>query len=137
MKKLLTLLVFVLIAFAASAQTTCPANTAVINLSYTKPVTNGQVIGKLGVCDEDTGQLETWSITLGNTAGLFTIVKDETSTSGLIKIANATAINAGTVTSYAITVKVQDNGSVPASNTTSVIMTEKNSPPVIFNQTLN
>lgn len=119
----------------ASAQTTCPANTPVINLSYSKPVINGQIIGKLGVCDEDTGQTETWSISSGNTAGYFTIVKDDASTSGFIKIANAAAINSATISSYTITVKVTDNGSIPASNTASVIMTEKNSPPVIFDQT--
>lgn len=135
MKKLISVLIFLGMFTVAFSQTVCPTAVPTLTFTYTKPLVNGQVLGAFSVCDPDAGQTETWSISSGNTAGYFTIVKSDTCTDGLIKVANASAINAGTVTTYTLTVKVTDNGVPPLFSTAIIILIEGNTAPVINNQT--
>jgi len=131
-------MIAMMLSFAFSySQVVCTTTIPTFTFTYTKPVTNGQIIGCMKVCDQDVGQTETWSITVGNSLGYFTIVKSDTNTDGLIKVVNAAAINASTTTSYTLTIRVTDNGVPPLYSSTTVIMNEGNSPPVVNNQTFS
>lgn len=128
MKKLiLTLCSLLLIYGVASAQALCPASVAHFNFSFSKPVVNNQKIGGASGCDEDAGQILTWSIV--ETSVPWKIVD------GNILVSDATAINSTTTNTYNITIKLMDNGNPPLYSTATVTMTDVNTAPVINSQT--
>ncbi|MBK7172697.1 MAG: cadherin domain-containing protein [Bacteroidales bacterium] len=96
---------------------------------------NGTNVGTVVATDPDAGQTLTYSILSGNTAGAFTI----NSTSGILTVANGTALNFETTPSFALVVKVQDNGtgSLSAQATITVNLTNVNEVPSIGNQTFS
>ena len=93
---------------------------------------NGTTVGTVIASDPDTGQTLTYAITAGNTGNAFSIV----ASTGVLKVNNAAAL---TVSSFALTVKVTDNGSpsLNASATVTVNVTQANQAPVITNQTFD
>ncbi|MBK7028626.1 MAG: cadherin repeat domain-containing protein [Bacteroidales bacterium] len=96
---------------------------------------NGTNVGTVIATDPDAGQTLTYSILSGNTAGAFTI----NSTSGVLTVANGTALNFETTPTFALVVKVQDNGtgSLSAQATITVNLTNVNEVPAIGNQTFS
>ncbi|MGV1015528.1 MAG: cadherin repeat domain-containing protein, partial [Methyloceanibacter sp.] len=97
--------------------------------------TNGANVGTVVATDPDAGQTKTFSILSGNTSGAFAI---NTST-GVLTVANSTAINFEVTPTYALVVKVQDNGTGNLSSqaTVSVSLTDVNEAPVINNQSFS
>jgi hypothetical protein len=93
---------------------------------------NGTTVGTVVASDPDAGQTLTYAITAGNTGNAFSIV----ASTGVLKVNNAAAL---TVSSFALTVKVTDNGSpsLNASATVTVNVTQANQAPVITNQTFD
>jgi hypothetical protein len=93
---------------------------------------NGTTVGTVIASDPDAGQTLTYAITAGNTGNAFSIV----ASTGVLKVNNAAAL---TVSSFALTVKVTDNGSpsLNASATVTVNVTQANQAPVITNQTFD
>lgn len=72
------------------------------------PSYNGQVIGKLNVCDPDIDQMHFWDIIIGNDDDIWGIEN------GFITVRDPYKINSNTnYTSYIITVRVMDNGTFP------------------------
>lgn len=66
----------------------------------------GTVVGTVTASDPDNWQALAFSITAGNTNGAFTI----DSYSGIITVADSTALDYGTTPVFNLTVKIQDNG---------------------------
>ncbi len=67
---------------------------------------NGQEVGTVIAIDPDNGQSLTYTIVSGNNSGAFQIG----SSSGIITVANADALDFETTTGYTLTVEVEDNG---------------------------
>ena len=96
---------------------------------------NGTAIGIVVASDPDAAQTKTFSIVSGNTNGAFSI---NTST-GALTVANSAALNFEVTPSFALVVKVQDNGT-PALNsqaTINVSLTDVNEIPTINNQSFS
>jgi len=106
------------------------------NFQVNKSTTNGTAVGTVVASDPNVGQLLSYSIVSGNTNGAFAI----NTSSGLLTVANYSAIAAQTATTYSLTVRVQDNGTgnlnSQATITVSVI-TSVNQAPVINNQSFS
>ncbi|MEI6750699.1 MAG: cadherin domain-containing protein, partial [Bacteroidota bacterium] len=93
---------------------------------------NGTAIGSVAATDPDAGQTITYSILSGNTNGAFAI----NAASGALSVANSAALNYEIVTSFALVVKVLDNGSGNLSSqaTVTINLLNVNEPPAISNQ---
>ncbi|NVO19612.1 MAG: hypothetical protein HXX13_07920, partial [Bacteroidetes bacterium] len=96
---------------------------------------NGTIVGTVVASDPNAGQTLTYSIVSGNTNGAFTIG----ASTGVITVANSTAVNYETTPSFPLTVKVQDNGAGPMSNqaTVTINLVNVNEAPIIGSQTLS
>ena len=94
---------------------------------------NGTKIGTVAASDPDPGQILAYSILSGNTGGAFAI---NTST-GALTVANSSAVNYEVTSSFALVVKVQDNGTGNLSSqaTINVSVADVNEAPVMNNQT--
>lgn len=86
---------------------------------------NGTLVANVAASDPDSPTLS-YSITAGNTGGAFAI----NATTGAISVANSTLLNYETSPSFALTVAVSD-GSLEASNTVTINLTNVNEPPTI------
>jgi len=76
---------------------------------------NGTTVGAVTVTDQDAGQTLTYAITGGNTGNAFAIH----ATTGVITIANTTAIDFPATPLFALTVTATDNGNPAASGSVS------------------
>jgi hypothetical protein len=96
---------------------------------------NGTTIGTVIATDPDAGQALTYSIISGNTSGAFAI----NASSGVISVANSSALNFETTPSFSIVVKVLDNGSssLTAQATIIISLLNLNEPPVMSNQSFS
>ncbi|MBC8488996.1 MAG: cadherin domain-containing protein [Bacteroidetes bacterium] len=96
---------------------------------------SGQQAGTIIATDPDNGQTLTYTITAGNTSGAFQIG----STSGVITVANSSALDYETNPVFSLTVEVQDNGqgNLTDQATVTVNLTDVNEPPVISEQSFN
>ncbi|HEX2836410.1 MAG TPA: cadherin domain-containing protein [Thermoanaerobaculia bacterium] len=90
------------------------------SFSVNENVANGTVVGTVAASDEDAGQTLTYSITAGNTGTAFAI----NPANGQITVANP--INYEAVSSYSLTVQVQDNGAGNLTDTATVTVTINN-----------
>jgi hypothetical protein len=68
---------------------------------------NGTAFGQVIASDPDQGQTLSYTITAGNTSGIFAINLH----TGALTVANATALQNSAVNSFALTITVTDNGS--------------------------
>lgn len=95
----------------------------------------GTVVGQMVAVDTDQGQSLSYSIMSGNAGNAFTI----NSNTGLITVANASALDFETRTSYELQVQVTDNGFpvLSASATALINIIDANESPVINNQDLD
>ena len=93
---------------------------------------NGTNVGTVVASDPDAGQTLTYSILSGNTSGAFAI----NASTGVLTVANSAALNFEVTPSFALVVKVQDNGTGTLSSqaTVTVSLTNINEVPVISNQ---
>jgi VCBS repeat-containing protein len=129
--KFLFLIALLFVAVTSFAQTVCPPNESPINLTFYKPVTANLQVGKFAACDPE-GNALTWSIV--ETQTLWKI-----SATGDLFVNDAAAVNNLTAPST-FTVKVLDNGTTngvldPKFSTSTIILTEVNTAPVIGAQT--
>lgn len=96
---------------------------------------NGTVVGTVVATDDEVPatQTLTYSITTGNTGGAFAI----NSSNGQITVANP--INYESLSSYSLTVQVQDNGAGNLTDTATVTITvlDMNEPPVANDASFN
>ncbi|MCA9060152.1 MAG: cadherin repeat domain-containing protein, partial [Planctomycetaceae bacterium] len=95
---------------------------------------NGTFVVRVQATDPDSGQLLTYSITDGNQSGAFNI----NSFSGNITIADSTALDFETTSSFALTVTVTDSGTPALSNSAvvTVRVIDQNDAPHIPDDTL-
>jgi c-di-GMP-binding flagellar brake protein YcgR len=93
---------------------------------------NGTVIGKIIASDPDADVL-TYSIVSGNTSDAFAV----NATTGTITVNTSTALNYEMVSSYALTIKVQDNGALSNSATITINLIDKNEAPIINDHTFS
>ncbi len=84
---------------------------------------NGTNVGTVLANDPDVGQSHTFAITAGNTGGAFAI-----NSSGLITVANVTAVNFEATPVFNLTVQVTDNGTPVLSGSTTVTINLLNVP---------
>lgn len=77
---------------------------------------NGTIVGSVASSDVDAGQSLTYSIVSGNTGGAFAI----NAATGRITVASAVALDFETTPSFALTVRVTDNGHPGLSSTATV-----------------
>lgn len=77
------------------------------SFSVSQSATNGTEVGTVIATDPDFDQILKYSITKGNTNGIFAIDQF----TGIITVANAAALGASNSNSFRLTVKVIDNGS--------------------------
>ncbi len=93
----------------------------------------GTVVGTVVATEEDSGQSLTYSITAGNTGGAFAINPGN----GQITVANP--INYESLSSYSLTVQVQDNGAGNLTDTATITITvlDLNEAPVVNDQSFN
>ncbi|MBL7104904.1 MAG: cadherin domain-containing protein [Bacteroidales bacterium] len=105
------------------------------NFAIDENTPNGQQVGAVVATDPDNGQTLTFTITGGNTSGAFQIG----STSGVITVANSSALDYETNPVFSLTVEVQDNGqgNLTDQATVTVNLTDVNEPPVISEQSFN
>jgi len=96
---------------------------------------NGTVIGTVVANDVNTRQSKTYSILSGNTGGAFSI----NASTGVLVVTNSLQLNYEVTPSFALVVKVMDNGTVPlsAQATITVNLTNVNETPIISTQTFN
>lgn len=91
----------------------------------------GAFIGTVTATDQDPGQTRTFSITGGNTGGAFVI-----SSSGVLSVGNAAALDFETNPVFNLTVTATDNG-VPAKSGSAVVqvfLLNRNEAPVVPSQ---
>lgn len=102
------------------------------SLSIAENSANGSTIGSVSATDPDAGQTLTFSILSGNTNGAFSIG----SSTGLLSVANSSALNFETTPSFSLVVSVQDNGSPVQNNqaTVTVSLLNVNELPIVANQ---
>ncbi len=109
----------------------------IVNQTFTlnENTANGATVGTVVATDPNAGQALTYSILSGNTNNAFTIV----ATTGIIKVATSTALNFEVTPSFALVVKVMDNGTGTLSSqaTVTVALTNVNEPPVVNNQSFS
>ena len=110
--KIFLIIIFLLCAITVRAQQ-CPQTVPEFTFNHYGPVTSGDILGNVNVCDEDFNTTFKWDIPQGNENNLF-YIED-----GYIYVANANKINKDTV-SYHIIIRVSDNGT-PALSQTSLI----------------
>ncbi|MGV8964224.1 MAG: PA14 domain-containing protein [Candidatus Saccharimonadaceae bacterium] len=105
------------------------------NFQLNENSVNGTIAGTVIGTDPDAGQLLTYSIISGNTSGAFAI---NTST-GVLTVTNSAALNFEVNPTFALVVKVQDNGSGNLSSQATITMSLKdiNEAPVINNQSFS
>jgi hypothetical protein len=105
------------------------------SFSIAENAVNGTTVGTVIASDPDAGQLLSFSILSGNTSGAFAI----DAISGVISVANTTALNFEATPSFALVVKVQDNGTGTLSSQAivTVSLTDVNEAPVISNQSFS
>ncbi|MBL0135867.1 MAG: cadherin repeat domain-containing protein [Chitinophagaceae bacterium] len=103
------------------------------SFSISENSANGTTVGTVVASDPNAGQTLTYSILSGNTSTAFAI----NSTTGVLTVANTTALNYETTPSFALVVKVQDNGTGNLSNqaTVTVNLINQNEAPTVNNQT--
>ena len=96
---------------------------------------NGTIVGTVVSTDPDAGQVHVYSIISGNENGTFSI----NATSGIITIANSTALNFEENSSFALVVNVQDNGpgNLSSQAIIKVSLTDVNENPTVDNQTFS
>jgi|GEM_PF-602816 len=93
----------------------------------------GTSVGQVIATDPNQGQTLTYAITTGNTSGAFSLG----SSSGLLTVANASALDFETNPVFQLTVQVTDNGpgTLSSSAQITVNLINVNEPPVIAAQT--
>ena len=93
---------------------------------------NGSSVGTVVASDPDAGQTLYYSIIGGNTSNAFAI----NSGTGGLTVSNANALNFENITTFGLTVKVQDNGqgNLFSQATVTINLTNVNENPVIGNQ---
>jgi hypothetical protein len=91
------------------------------------------VVGTVIATDADPGQTLTYEIVSGNTNNAFAI----NATTGQLRVNNPAALDFEAIKSFALTVRVTDNGTpvFSAQATITVNLIDVNEPPVINNQT--
>jgi hypothetical protein len=117
---------------------TIPNEAPVINnqtFSVTENSANGTAVGTVVASDADAGQTLTYSITAGNTSNAFAI----NSSTGALTVNTSSVLNYEAVTSFALTVKVQDNGAGTKSSTATITVniTNVNEAPALTGQTFS
>jgi hypothetical protein len=102
-------------------------------LDENKP--NGTTVGTVVASDPDAGQAKTFSLVTGNTNGAFAI----NASTGVLTVADATAINFEVTPTFALIVKVQDNGTGNLSSQANITVSliDINEVPVIGNQSFS
>ncbi len=85
---------------------------------------NGTVVGTVVATDPDVGQILSYSISSGNTNSAFAINVN----TGVLTVANSTALNFESTPTFTLIVKVQDNGVPTLSSQASVTVTLANQP---------
>jgi VCBS repeat-containing protein len=93
---------------------------------------NGTNVGTVVASDPDAGQTLTYSILSGNTSGAYAI----NASTGVLTVANSSALNFETTPSFALVVKVEDNGtgSLSSQATVTINLVNVNEAPVVANQ---
>jgi molybdopterin-binding protein len=93
---------------------------------------NGTLVGTVVATDPNTSQTKTYSIVSGNVNSTFSI----NATTGAIVVTNVAALNFEATPTYAIVIKVQDNGtpSLSAQATMTINVNNVNEAPVIIAQ---
>jgi len=94
---------------------------------------NTTLVGTVVATDPNAGQTKTYSIISGNTSGAFSI----NASNGNILVTNMTVLNFEVTPSFALVVKVMDNGnpSLSAQATITINLTDVNEAPVVVDQT--
>jgi hypothetical protein len=87
---------------------------------------NGSSVGTVVSSDPDVGDTRVFTITGGNSLGAFTI-----GNGGVITVADASKLDYETVTSFPLTVRVTDSGSLFASATITINLTNVVEPPIV------
>lgn len=87
----------------------------------------GTVVGSISATDPDSGQTITYSITGGNTAGVFAI----NGATGAIRVVNTTYLDYELTQSYSLTIRATDNGTgaLFASRTVMINVSDVNEAP--------
>ena len=103
------------------------------NLNENAP--NGSVVGTITASDPDAGQTLAYSILSGNINNDFVI----NATTGILTVANTSAINYEAITSFNLLINVQDNGPGTLSSQAyaTILINDINEPPVVANQSFN
>ncbi len=93
---------------------------------------NGTTVGSIVASDPDAGQTLTYSILSGNTSGTFTI----NASSGVLSVADSTALDFEVTPFFALIIKVQDNGTGTLNSQAKITINllDVNEPPVLTNQ---
>ncbi len=86
------------------------------NFQVSEKSTNGDVVGTISATDPNAGDTLSYSISGGTGTGVFTI----NAATGVITVANASALDYETTTSYTLDITVTDNGTPPKSDTQTV-----------------
>jgi hypothetical protein len=96
---------------------------------------NATLVGTVVASDPDSAQTLTYSILSGNTNNAFAI----SASTGALTVNNSAALNFEVTPSFALTIKVQDNGSPALSSQATIIVNllNVNEPPVAYDQTFN
>ncbi len=94
---------------------------------------NTTLVGTVVASDPNAGQTKTYSIVSGNTSGAFSI----NASNGNILVTNSSVLNAEVTPSFALVIKVADNGnpSLSAQATITINLTDVNEAPVVVDQT--
>jgi subtilisin family serine protease len=99
-----------------------PPNISAQTFSVSESSSNGTAVGTIAASDPDGDSLS-YSITAGNTGGAFAL----NTTTGALTVSNP--LSNATKPSYALTVKVTDNGGLSASATVTVNVNAASTPP--------
>jgi MYXO-CTERM domain-containing protein len=86
---------------------------------------NGTVVGLVIASDPDTGNTLSYSITGGNTGSAFSI----NASTGVLSVSNSAAVKYATTPTFALTVRVTDNGGLYATATITVNVNAPVTPP--------
>jgi VCBS repeat-containing protein len=94
---------------------------------------NTTLVGTVVATDPNAGQTKTYSIVSGNTSGAFSI----NASNGNILVTNTAVLNFEVTPSFALVIKVTDNGnpSLSAQATITINLTDVNEAPVVVDQT--
>lgn len=92
------------------------------NFAVEDDASTGTVVGTLIVQDDDVNQVLTYDIRTGNEEGIFTIDPN----TGVITVADQTALTNSTENDYSLTIRVTDNAPVPSSILVNAIITKTN-----------